>query len=134
MQTFLPYPDFAQSMRSLDYKRLGKQRVEAMQLLNCLPENSSSGWRNHPAAKMWRGYDSGLRMYMRAAILEWLDRGYNNTMVIPDEEDYELPSWLHKNSLVCVSHQANLVRKDAEFYAPLFPNADPEMPYYWPVS
>jgi len=30
MQTFLPYADFKLSTRVLDYKRLGKQRVEAM--------------------------------------------------------------------------------------------------------
>jgi hypothetical protein len=32
MQTFLPYPDFRESLESLDNKRLGKQRVEALQL------------------------------------------------------------------------------------------------------
>jgi len=34
MQTFLPYPDFLQSLQSLDNKRLGKQRVETFQILN----------------------------------------------------------------------------------------------------
>ena len=34
MQTFLPYADFAQSAKVLDMKRLGKQRVEVLQLLN----------------------------------------------------------------------------------------------------
>ena len=32
MQTFLPYPDFWVSAKMLDDKRLGKQRVEAMQI------------------------------------------------------------------------------------------------------
>ena len=36
MQTFLPYPDFTQSAKTLDYRRLGKQRVEAWQILNAL--------------------------------------------------------------------------------------------------
>jgi hypothetical protein len=30
VQTFLPYPDFAASAATLDSKRLGKQRVEAV--------------------------------------------------------------------------------------------------------
>lgn len=33
MQTFLPYPDFELSVRALDNRRLGKQRVEAKQIL-----------------------------------------------------------------------------------------------------
>lgn len=43
MQTFLPYEDFNQSTAVLDRQRLGKQRVEALQLLKAigamLPEN-----------------------------------------------------------------------------------------------
>ena len=34
MQTFLPYADFQRSAQVLDYKRLGKQRVEALQIHN----------------------------------------------------------------------------------------------------
>ena len=33
MQTFLPYPDFARSAAVLDRQRLGKQRVEVLQIL-----------------------------------------------------------------------------------------------------
>lgn len=36
MQTFLPYKDFAECARVLDDKRLGKQRVECLQILNAL--------------------------------------------------------------------------------------------------
>ena len=36
MQTFLPYPNFADSLDCLDYRRLGKQRVEAFQIINAL--------------------------------------------------------------------------------------------------
>jgi len=32
MQTFLPYADFKESAQCLDYRRLGKQRVEAKQI------------------------------------------------------------------------------------------------------
>ena len=53
MQTFLPFPDYIQSARALDYKRLGKQRVEALQILNTLT-GRSEGWSQHPAVKMWR--------------------------------------------------------------------------------
>ena len=33
MQTFLPYADFLASAKALDQKRLGKQRVETIQVL-----------------------------------------------------------------------------------------------------
>ena len=56
MQTFLPYDDFVLSLDCLDYRRLGKQRVEAMQLLNAM-KREKGGWINHPATKMWRGYE-----------------------------------------------------------------------------
>ena len=36
MQTFLPYSNFYKSAKVLDQKRLGKQRVEVLQLLNSI--------------------------------------------------------------------------------------------------
>ena len=54
MQTFLPYPDLRDSVACLDSKRLGKQRVECLQILNVL-EGRRTGWQNHPAVKMWAG-------------------------------------------------------------------------------
>ncbi len=53
MQTFLPYPDFKRSAKVLDYRRLGKQRVEALQILKAL-QVENYGWRNHPIVKMWK--------------------------------------------------------------------------------
>ena len=56
MQTFMPYEDFRKTFECLDYRRLGKQRIEAFQILRCL-EGLTSGWKNHPAVKMWRGHE-----------------------------------------------------------------------------
>lgn len=87
MQTFLPYADFAESARVLDYRRLGKQRVEVKQLLLALgvpvgehiPKQSS--WINHPAAKMWRGFEESLAHYGVCICREWRVRGYNDTLL-----------------------------------------------------
>ena len=47
MQTFLPYPDFRESLESLDYKRLGKQRVEAWQIYQIVSgKRTKGGWIN----------------------------------------------------------------------------------------
>ena len=53
MQTFLPYPSFEESSVVLDSPRLGKQRVETLQILRAvlLP---SYGWQRHPVTQMWR--------------------------------------------------------------------------------
>ena len=81
MQTFLPYPNFEKSIKTLDYRRLGKQRVEAFQILNILLNRTkSSAWRNHPAVLMWRGYENALKIYLNLCISEWISRGYKNTM------------------------------------------------------
>jgi hypothetical protein len=47
MQTFLPYADFERSARSLDPRRLGKQRVECIQVVRGLTV-PGYGWRHHP--------------------------------------------------------------------------------------
>ena len=41
MQTFLQYPDFEKTFKCLDYRRLGKQRVEAMQIYNIISGRSN---------------------------------------------------------------------------------------------
>ncbi|MFL6108162.1 MAG: pyrimidine dimer DNA glycosylase/endonuclease V [Marmoricola sp.] len=48
MQTFLPYADFEKSARALDTKRLGKQRVETIQVVRALTWEGY-GWRSPPA-------------------------------------------------------------------------------------
>ena len=69
MQTFLPYPNLSKSLKTLDRQRLGKQRVEAFQILNILLERTDrKGWKNHPAVKMWSGYENALKLYL---ILIW---------------------------------------------------------------
>jgi hypothetical protein len=54
MQTFLPDRDFAVCAATLDNRRLGKQRLEAYQILRTL-RGLSPGWSHHPAVAMWRG-------------------------------------------------------------------------------
>lgn len=129
MQTFLPVPSFQLSALHLDKQRLGKQRVEAYQILRAL-NGQSKGWVNHPATKMWRGYERALRQYLRAMIFEWMARGYKNTMEVPAyDPDAPMPPWLGDDRLHA-SHRANLKRKSGFLY-PQY-TEDPSMPYFWP--
>ena len=132
MQTFIPYTDFDLCARALDYRRLGKQRVECKQILNAI-ERGSGGWSNHPATRMWRGYEPALRQYMRAIILEWIARGYKNNMEIPEPEEYELPPWWGREE-IHASHRSALLEKDFEFYYGNWAWEDePKLEYVWPV-
>lgn len=149
MQTFLPYPSFTVSAATLDRQRLGKQRLENMQLLKALLI-PGAGWSNHPAAKMWRDHELSLMAYHRAIVHEWHDvRGYKDTTLlkalnildearddhgwVPNVYGDAEPAWLGDDAFH-LAHQSNLVRKDPEFYAPLFPGVSPDLEYIWPVS
>lgn len=139
MQTFLPYSDFSKSAKVLDYRRLGKQRVEAMQLVNStlkLAANPDSkvGWANHPARTMWHGYLPALRLYHNVVIQEWIDRGYNNNMKMYELPDtIEMPPWMGEGSPVHTSHRSNLLRKDPAYYSQFGWDESPNIEYYWPV-
>lgn len=135
MQTFLPYPDFVKSLECLDYKRLGKQRVEAGQILDALTIKKSSHWKYHPAVKMWNGYFDALASYHDCAIRIWIARGYNNTMGFRSypASKVTMPEWIG-NSEFHLSHQSNLVRKDAVHYRKYFPHVPDNLPYVWPIK
>lgn len=79
MQTFLPVASTSKSAEMLDYRRLGKQRVETWQILNTLT-GQSSGWANHPAVKMWRGHETALAIYGYDVCSEWIRQGYKDTL------------------------------------------------------
>jgi hypothetical protein len=149
MQTFLPVPDFEDGARLLDSPRLGKQRVETLQILRAL-ELPDYGWASHPAVRMWRGRTPALVAYGLAMVRVWRERGFADTTEIqigefaPDvvgaaQKDLAaeglLPSWVGDEALHR-SHRSNLIAKDPDFYRPRFtelfgPEPD-DLPYVWP--
>ena len=142
MQTFLPSPSYDESARILDYKRLGKQRVETKQILLALGK-TEGGWRNHPATKMWRGHEISLCQYGTAMCWEWQRRGYKDSLLnffasalAQYEEDgrtYMPPAWLG-DDFIHSSHRSNLLRKDPEYYGQFGWSEDSTLPYVWPVE
>ena len=138
MQTFLPYDDFAKTARVLDYRRLGKQRIETKQLLNALL-GRTKGWANHPAARMWRGYEGMLCLYGICMCKEWRSRGYKDAQLPILRDEYlplfdvvERPVWLGLPQ-VHASHRAALLYKAPEHYHQFGWTESPELNYYWPV-
>jgi hypothetical protein len=161
MQTFVPYPDAAKSAAVLDQRRLGKQRVETLQLLLWLHAVKIEDWEsrtltprisgwNHPAMKMWAGSERALLRYQDAFCDEWTSRGYKDTckekshhvveLINSDSESEAWPSWWG-NAEIHRSHRSNLVWKDPVFYSSVFPNEVPikntdqkssYLEYIWP--
>jgi hypothetical protein len=136
MQTFLPYPDFIASAKCLDRQRLGKQRVEVLQLLRALL-GVTKGWANHPAAKMWRGYEGALALYGFEICLEWQRRGYADTCfakidaLFPEGFAAPNPLWLGDEAFH-TAHRSNLLRKDPVWYGQFGWSESPTLPYVWP--
>lgn len=170
MQTFLPYSDFYLSAVCLDNKRLGKQRVETLQIMSVLtglrlistrkdPDGKTiqldrdewttepltkKGWANHPAVKMWRGYEYYLFMYQQAVCNTWTSRAFKDTCLDKTSFLYsawrrsnpaavEKPPWL-ADAALHLSHKSNLVRKLPEHYGLLWPDVPGNLEYLWPVD
>jgi hypothetical protein len=145
MQTFLPYRDFTRSAQVLDSPRLGKQRVETLQVLRAL-ELGEYGWRSHPVVKMWRGRTAALVLYGLENVRAWRERGHADStydMIAEFAPEVEsatqagladaglLPTWLG-DGRVHLSHRSALVRKDPDFYRPVFGDVPDDLPYHWP--
>ena len=107
MQTFITSFFFSDTARDLDMRRLGKQRIEARDILylclrhqgydlrkdfNKSNEQSEYLWkryRNHPAVKMWINHESWLVKYIRNICIEWKNRGYEDNTLALIEFVYE---------------------------------------------
>lgn len=149
MQTFLPYPSFRESARCLDYRRLGKQRVECKQLLLALGvpvgehQPKPTAWANHPAARMWRGHELWLCQYAIDVCREWIRRGYNDTLLPQFETAFCYaakpdgawwsPNWIGYDAFHA-SHRSNLLRKDRVWYSQFGWQEPADLEYVWPVE
>lgn len=144
MQTFLPYADPRASAAVLDDRRLGKQRVETFQVLRAITW-PAYGWKNHPAVRMWRGFVPALVAYGLACIDEWAARGRADATraglleftggAQPHWDELHdlgaLPPWVGDEAFH-LSHRSALVRKEPEFYRPVFGDVPDDLPYVWP--
>jgi hypothetical protein len=131
MQTFMPYASLRDSAACLDRQRLGKQRVEAFQILRVL-RGDTKGWRNHPAVRMWIGCEDALTVYMNACISEWVRRGFKNTMALQPYFPVVLPPWFGRED-VHAAYRSKLLEKLPEHYSRFGWLEEPGRAYVWPV-
>jgi len=139
MQTFIVSFNQKETAKILDSKRLGKQRVEGLQIAECLLVKESR-WKNHPAVKMWKGYEPYLiKIYLKEILNEWEARGYKNIKCSDKWKSLskhikysrvKTPKWLNKDFII--AHQSNLIRKNPEYYKKYFKNVLPNLEYIWP--
>jgi hypothetical protein len=134
MQVFIPFP-YLSSVKFLDNKRLGNQIYrEAYTIIR-------GGWPNHPASKMWKGYERALALYCLFGLKELRERGlgypkwmkfYGDIVNFKEYQPIERPPWFG-DERVHSSHRAALLFKNYEWYSQFGWEEEPKMDYYWPV-
>lgn len=137
MQTFLPYPDLKQSLKVLDNKRLGKQRVEAYQIISAITKRPKlngepyKGWVNHPCTVMWKNHLNLLKQYYNLCVEEWVDRGFVNNMEKETINGHIThPEWFGVK-IFHDSHKSNLLKKDFAHYSKFEWGTNINLPYIW---
>jgi hypothetical protein len=141
VNTFLPCADYAEGFRTLDTKRLGKQRLETLQIARHLVGvDPEFPWGTHPCVRMWRGYAHELCRYGLAACAEWTSRGHADsiadrlTRILEWHSvgyyDFKRPAWT-LDPRTHLSHRSNLIRKDRAFYSRWWPDIPADLPYIW---
>lgn len=144
----MPYSDFNKVAKCLDNKRLGKQRVEVLQIYHALTKEDY-GWKNHPIVKMWKGYEEALLYYGIDICDEWISRGFIDTLkerfeaelrrirpipistkLFSYKIEYDCPDWVDDTELH-LTHQSNLLRKDKAHYSKYFKDVPDNLEYKW---
>lgn len=153
MQTFLPFPSYAESAQCLDNQRLGKQITECWQIYQTLT-GESEGYKNHPAVKMWGNNLRSLLYYGIACYGEWKrrllagERGgvmehKSSEQIVSSFGQFE---WINLDAPKWVGdlefhsrHRAILLGKNYEWYSRFGWGEQPagkvngRWPYLWPV-
>lgn len=125
VNTFVTSNSVSECASNLDNKRLGKQRVEAKQIIDCIESKLTKGFGNHPATLMWKDHIIGLKYYCNAMIKEWKSRKnskgepFKNTMEIYEldikDEKEIMPWWFYCKQLQ-LTHKCSLLRKNPVYY------------------
>lgn len=102
------------------------------------PNKYKRAWTNHPAARMWKGYEDGLCAYAYMACLIQINRDlvkephmYMEAFKIAATIEYSYPPWFGNDDFHA-SHRSNLLRKSDYYnqFGWIEPN---DLPYIWPV-
>lgn len=143
MITFLPVKEFNLSAGYLDRQRLGKQRLEAKDILLHLVGPKISRWTHHPVMKMWKGHELELCLYGIAVCKQWIARGYVDNQLYWFEDTFcrLLKEWAISpdnpiklavfSDELYASHRAALLWKDPKWYGQFGWKDKPMVKYVW---
>ncbi|MEM1943520.1 MAG: pyrimidine dimer DNA glycosylase/endonuclease V [Candidatus Caldarchaeum sp.] len=138
MQVFRPYVDWARSASVLDDLRLGKQRVEAKQVLNAffrklgLIRDGLRGWLSHPIVLLYfndgKPYIDDVVGFFHACVDEWKRRGKQNSINLDDIQRYiqmvEKEPGTPVTHLHEVEYRRILLIKNPKHYVRVFPREE----------
>jgi hypothetical protein len=155
MQTYVTDLNMRKNADNLDFRRLGQNRVEALDVL-CLNLELSQYYRpayweflvqrysNHPVVHMWKGHGAYLHFYTYYLLKKWRKLGYSNAKCWPKWKEISIlfphniayyggpPPWLTPEFVDM--HRAYLIRKDPGYYRKIWPNVDESIPFVYPVT
>lgn len=154
IQTWLPVPEFAESIRVLNAEHLAVQRLSVLEVIEWIhtidPEDSRlpddyvvSDLDGHPILDMWKGYELQLIELGLMTCDEWAHRhGKRDPLhqaianhlewATTDEADFRKPDWFGDVEFH-LGHQAELLRRDRDWYSAHF-MAGEDRRMTWPRS
>jgi hypothetical protein len=146
MQTWITDYDFYKSASNLDTKRLGSQIYEGIHILASLLDvndklvNPKRNVKNHPAAKLWIGYEKELLFYIHEHLWFWFGKNYSS---IINYENYKILlhvlGWCSAKTLNWITdnliqtHRSALIQKNPDHYRRIWPDCPTnlKMHYGW---
>lgn len=138
---------FGQTAADLDNVQLNRCMTDTTIIFDILTGGVESHPReNHPAVKMWTGYEFALGTYAMMFCMEWSgQRGFtghkcfwylSKAIKAMKADDpgfvYEPPPWFRDRD-VLASHRSNLLRRYPLQYDDAWNNCPENWPYIWPV-
>lgn len=149
---WLPYPNFLESLQSLDDYILGRQLHESGIVLDYLVGFAREQlWTRNRWSRMWRGCESALGLYHSLAKYAWVKRGYFSQRAVPYDYLHEYttktlhyardefvpvneivyPQWLGNEQLHS-SHRSMLLSLNPDHYSQFGWIGGAYSTLYWP--
>lgn len=149
--TWLPLPSFKETALLLSDEDLKMQRYHALAVLEALHQIENSKLPNslhaadcRNAALMWSRYETQLAEYGLEICEEYGIRTRRQDDLyeeiakhlewsVGEDTPMGKPEWFG-DPRIHESHQAALVRKDPEFYRPIFPDVETDLSLVWALT
>jgi hypothetical protein len=145
--TWLTYRSWGRTAADLENATLKLQMRNSVTIMDILtgikPDHPKA---NHPAVKMWQGYEYALGIQCMSLGMEWtfkrgfaeceefwaMSRAIKEIKKVERDFAYEVPPW-SRDAYLLLSHRSNLYRRDPVTYKGKWKKCPENWPYLWPV-